>query len=353
MGSHALGCVVRKPAGSLASNRLPHASTPAIALGLILGLAVADPGQAQPAAQSLSPSDCALLSAYRSALAQSEVQEASGQEILRQLRTQPPLALLEGYWVSPVDLLRLLDVAAGLDRAAFAPAVPARPGTPRDLVAFAFTAGRLKGRIPLPYVGDFQSATDRSVGESSVVLVPVKDAAEVVVEYLPPPIELPETECYYFCGDPAEWDFDGDGELNAVDPDDDADGVSDSEDAYPYWTASSTCDCGDREFVGFIEKFYSQVTAVILRAYDQVPRARREGQALRIAAAAGDQPDILFVAPGDRCEAAVPGCPDPNAPGVRYVSEDPEDCARLRFKCEKGEAGFSNECGCGCQPSGN
>jgi hypothetical protein len=41
-------------------------------------------------------------------------------------------------------------------------------------------------------------------------------------------------------------------------------------------------------------------------------------------------------------------CPDPNAPGVRYVSDDPDVCARADFRCDAGEQQFSNECGCGC-----
>lgn len=44
-------------------------------------------------------------------------------------------------------------------------------------------------------------------------------------------------------------------------------------------------------------------------------------------------------------------CPDPGAEGVRYVSRDPDDCARLRFRCENGRVPFSNECGCGCAPA--
>nr|NIM51325.1 hypothetical protein [Gemmatimonadales bacterium] len=179
---------------------------------------------------------------------------------------------------------------------------------------------------------------------------PVKDAEQVVVEYLPPPIQLPEDECYYFCGDPTAWDFDGDGEPNTADADDDEDGVPDHEDAYPYWRSESACDCGDRDFVGFTEKFSTQVTRVILAAYEQLHEPRREGQAVSKGVEAGDRPGILFVTPGDRCET-IPGCPDAKAPGVRYVSEDPDVCARVRFRCEEGEEGFSNECGCGCQPS--
>jgi hypothetical protein len=36
-------------------------------------------------------------------------------------------------------------------------------------------------------------------------------------------------------------------------------------------------------------------------------------------------------------------------PGARYVSTDPSECARLRFRCADDEEPFSNRCGCGCQ----
>jgi hypothetical protein len=41
-------------------------------------------------------------------------------------------------------------------------------------------------------------------------------------------------------------------------------------------------------------------------------------------------------------------CPDPNDPNVRYVSQDPAECARVRFVCDEGQEMFSNACGCGC-----
>jgi hypothetical protein len=37
------------------------------------------------------------------------------------------------------------------------------------------------------------------------------------------------------------------------------------------------------------------------------------------------------------------------APGLRYVSTDPGECTRLRFRCADDEEPFSNRCGCGCQ----
>jgi hypothetical protein len=41
-------------------------------------------------------------------------------------------------------------------------------------------------------------------------------------------------------------------------------------------------------------------------------------------------------------EAARTTCPDPQAPGVSYVSQDPAVCARVLFICDAGETLFSN-----------
>jgi hypothetical protein len=42
----------------------------------------------------------------------------------------------------------------------------------------------------------------------------------------------------------------------------------------------------------------------------------------------------------------VDACDNPDR---RYVGENPEICSRIDFRCEVGEASFSDECGCGCQ----
>ena len=39
-------------------------------------------------------------------------------------------------------------------------------------------------------------------------------------------------------------------------------------------------------------------------------------------------------------------------PNKRYVGKSPDDCARMRFTCEDGEAYFADDCGCGCAKSG-
>lgn len=44
-----------------------------------------------------------------------------------------------------------------------------------------------------------------------------------------------------------------------------------------------------------------------------------------------------------------PRCPDPKQPFVRYVSEDPAECAAISFGCNgRFRHRFSNDCGCGC-----
>jgi hypothetical protein len=37
-------------------------------------------------------------------------------------------------------------------------------------------------------------------------------------------------------------------------------------------------------------------------------------------------------------------------PNLQYVSQDPEQCAAIRFTCDTGFEPFFNDCGCGCQP---
>lgn len=46
---------------------------------------------------------------------------------------------------------------------------------------------------------------------------------------------------------------------------------------------------------------------------------------------------------------SAPGeCPRAETPGVRYLCEDAERCAEIKFTCPEGEGAFSGPCGCGC-----
>jgi hypothetical protein len=58
--------------------------------------------------------------------------------------------------------------------------------------------------------------------------------------------------------------------------------------------------------------------------------------------------DTFCPQPDPDCAA----CPDPNGPGVIYVSHDVLECAALLFQCPEGQESFDDDCGCGCVPAG-
>jgi hypothetical protein len=51
---------------------------------------------------------------------------------------------------------------------------------------------------------------------------------------------------------------------------------------------------------------------------------------------------------GCGCKNSMAACShdDPNR---RYMAQDPDRCAALRFVCNPGESAFFDECGCGCE----
>jgi hypothetical protein len=300
-----------------------------------------DDGAVPPVEANFSKADYALLAGFGAALHEDEIGNASREHLLRQLRLIPPVAFVDGYWATPVDVSQLLQVpvirqgveSSLMQAAEREPVVELLndPNRLKQVAAFAFSAHPLRQRLELPYVGDFARVSVSQAETAGVFIAPVKDVEWVVAERVPPlPATEAELECYFFCGDPESWDFDADGRPNVRDGDDDDDGVADHEDAYPYWPGGSTCPCADRDFVGFTEKFSAGITR----------------------SAAGGPVDLKFVVPAaatlDENAPQLARCPDSGDPATRYVSADPADCARLRFRCLAGEIPFSNECGCGC-----
>jgi hypothetical protein len=72
-----------------------------------------------------------------------------------------------------------------------------------------------------------------------------------------------------------------------------------------------------------------------------------------------DDPQLVCVdTPGDGCSEYDGGfdcsgiCAACDDPGVdrTVVSDDPKECGKMDFDCEKGEVQWSDECGCGCEP---
>jgi hypothetical protein len=53
---------------------------------------------------------------------------------------------------------------------------------------------------------------------------------------------------------------------------------------------------------------------------------------------------------GGICVKDKPKKKDCDDPTRKYVSQDPEQCAAIRFFCEEGFQPFFDDCGCGCEP---
>ena len=324
-----------------------------------------DDGAVPPVEGNFSKADYALLAGFEVALQHDDIANTSREHLLRQLRIIPPVAFVDGYWVTPVDFLQLLQLPAvrqGVETSLMQAAerrevVELLNNTNRlkQLAVFAFSAHPLRQRLELPYVGDFAQVSVNQADTAGVFIAPVKDVEWAVAERVPPfPATAPEAEleCYFFCGDPEIWDSDADGTQNIRDADDDDDGIPDHEDAYPYWPGASTCPCADRNFVGFTEKFSAGITRAVLAAFDLVEGIGATSRAVAVGSSAGGAVDLKFVFPADATlgenASQLGACPDSSDPGTRYVSTDPAACARLRFFCMAGETAFSNECGCGC-----
>lgn len=289
--------------------------------------------------------DCARLADYRAALTGPVADGDPVAAILEQLRRVPPVAWVEGYLATPI--------AVGTERpGSRLPGPP--PVSPEDagpaaelLLALALTADGLREEVGLPFVGELPWPEPTQTVRPGVFVIPIGDPEGAVLEYLPPPAEPgKEAPCHAFCGDPQAWDFDGDREPNVTDEDDDGDGILDASDVYPYWPRASECDCNALAFVGFTGKFSAGVTREVLAAHEFLAR-RHEPLALgRLGS--GPESVWLVLPGGELCPPDAAGCPEPDDPAVRYVSRDPDDCARLRFRCDPGRAPFSNACGCGC-----
>jgi hypothetical protein len=322
-------------------------------------------GGAQAVERPLSVAERALLRGYYAALQSPGVRKVTLENLLLQIRRNPPVAFVDGYWATPIDLSALFQLPAvrgALETAL--PGGPAReepsqlladPNRLKQLTAFAFTANPLKSQVGLPDVGKFDRVKTSEMAAIGVFIAPVKDVEWVVVEYLPPMVVAPdaEPECYFFCGDPATWDFDGDRIPDAQDTDDDNDGVPDHADDYPYWPGGNDCGCAAETVIFFITKFASGITSAVLTAYALVENANGVSRGVMVGPTPGGDGAVQFIFPTavlpleERPRAGE--CPDPGDPRVRYIHTDPHACAAIRFRCRQGEVAFSNDCGCGCR----
>ncbi len=313
--------------------------------------------------QLLSAAERSILSAYQASLKSAVVREASLEHLLRQLAHNPPVAFVDGYWATPVDLAALLQSSPIHDalRASLAesPAgeeaslLLADTSRLKQLAAIAFTAKPLREQAGLPYeleLGRMAEVEPQAIG---LFLVPVKDVDWSLAEYLPP---LPEpggaAECYFFCGDAETWDFDGDGTPDVRDEDDDNDGTADDRDDYPYWPAATSCECDIEVIVVLVTKFAVSIKNSVVAALTTLAGLHETSTSVPMGSlGAEDIPVQLVLASALVPLEERPGahdCPAEGAPGVSYISTDPNDCATIRFRCSAGQVAFTNHCGCGC-----
>ena len=304
-----------------------------------------------------------MLSGYYASLESSAVRDASLEHLLRQLARNPPVAFVDGYWATPIDLaavfqsppirdelLAMLPVSPVGEEAS---ALLADTRRLKQLAAVAFTADPLRVQAGLPYVGELRQATEVEAETIGVFVVPIKDMDWSLVEYLPPP-PAPggETECYFFCGEAETWDFDGDGTPDVRDEDDDNDGTPDERDDYPYWPAATSCECAAEMFVVLVTKSAVSIKNAVLAAFSILAGLDDASTAVTLGSVGAEDTLVQFVLPA----ALVPleqrlhanDCPREDAPGVSYISTDPNDCAVLRFRCSPRQVAFTNHCGCGC-----
>lgn len=311
----------------------------------------------------LSVAERTLLTGFQKSLQSAAVRDASLEHLLRQLAHNPPVAFADGYWATPVDLAALLQSPRIHDelRAAL-PVSPAgeeaslllgNASQLKQLTAIAFTEKSLQQQAGLPYVGELEQAAKVQPQAIGVFLVPIKDVDWSLVEYLPPlPQSGDEAACYFYCGDAATWDFDGDGTPDIHDEDDDNDGTADGRDDYPYWPVATSCECDPEVFVVLVTKFAVSIRNAVLAALTILADLHETSTGVMLGSLdAGDMP-VQLVIPSALVDISQrPGandCPSQDAPSVDYISTDPNICATIRFRCSAGQVAFTNHCGCGC-----
>lgn len=235
----------------------------------LLALSVAsDRGDAQRGATATprsrpvsSAAGRAVNVALKTALANSGVRNAVRVEVARQLSARRPIALVNGYWVSVVDLAHAYEAAAvrpALQAAlgTNAPQLIAQARVSADRLMLVFTPGTLAGIMIPGFSRDITATigvdalknhmTDVGplvmivvLGVSGTIgVISVANTIAVIWEWL----SMQYNDYTQATG--PNVDFDGDGIPNKDDKDDDNDNVPDEDDNYPHDPTRSICDCG-------------------------------------------------------------------------------------------------------------
>lgn len=205
----------------------------------------------------------AVNGALRKALADANVRNAVRSEVLRQLRVRSPLAIVNGYLVSGIDLKPVYQ-APGVRPALLAslgvngPQLINEAGVSGDRLTIVFTPAGL-GQIVLPeFMADITSTlgvdalrtqmTDFVVGPVLLIFVLAGTGFGLTAMIADTILNIWEHSVLAYNDYKQVWgpnaDPDNDGLKNKDDPDDDGDGYNDDKDNYPHDASKHICDCG-------------------------------------------------------------------------------------------------------------
>lgn len=208
--------------------------------------------------------------AFQAALAQPKVRAATIAEVRRQLRTNKPVAFVDGAWVTPVRLREVYAsstarsvIAARTSGSISATRLNALLGQDLHLgLGFAFIPkdvanvmmDDMAADVAASLAGDAltTNATDMTFVEVVVVVIGIIDA---LIDYFSDDSDAAEgAEGVEDASaiDHPDADPDGDGVPNRLDADDDGDETNDDEDGHPYDPGATICMCFGLTAVTFV-----------------------------------------------------------------------------------------------------
>ncbi len=243
-----------------------------------------------------------VLKAYRTALNQPAVRSASQAETLRQLRTRRPIAFVNGYWVTPIDMSQIYgnsSIRGAMLAALGAHPVGSRLGnvTREDLGArfgLAYSPNQFAHMMIGDLAKDFMSMPGVRAAYShrtdfgwlvGLFLVACGFAFGVGLGIADQYFQIPtDPHTGLPISDPKA-DPDGDGKTNDVDDDDDGDGWSDDQDAAPLDPNEHICfSCVGAGIPGiaFTNRLSEQTMGVVINGYRMAIQANRAGQTVAL-----------------------------------------------------------------------
>ena len=274
-------------------------------LAMVTTTATHDAAAQRPAAKPLkaptanaAAATAAVRQALRAALAQPTVRNAVRAEISRQLRANQPVALIDGVWVTAIDMGKVYGVPTVRD--ALVTNLPAGGGIQIDAAALdpgriglAFTPGQLASLLG-PIVKDLMGmmGVDAMQGKMTdflvVIVAGLAGVAAGTALMLP---TLVDGSTW------ADWlGYGNNSKREDEDSDFDGDKVKDKDDAYPADPDRAICDCSGRGGIFFGTHVPTAVTTAVPAAYGQIQAQARVATSLG-AIGAGQTASIRIVVP--------------------------------------------------------